>query len=587
MTRLKKHLTPKLSTSLLSGAVLVLASACYSGVDRFDSQAQDSAGLGDSGTNSNSGSGSGGDSDGSDSDGGGDQGDPFIPDPGQIRLLSPPELTNTLHDLLGVEVDAEFNYSDAASGYDNSSNGQVDENLLSILYVEVERVAAEYVATKLPQEFPCFVPGGEVTSSCAEDVINDLGRRAYRRPLTDAQRTALTNFVAATEVADSSTLMSALVTRMLMSPHFLYRTEIGTVRGEDPKVALLDPYERASLISYALTGTMPDNALLADAEAGQLQGDTIRDHVHRLLDTPQGRAQITSFFKQWLRVGALDAIAARPEEYPKFSDPATAQALRGEFATFIDQVVIEDGATFSELLTHEATYVNRHTAALYGSSSEQDEFEPLALEDGERGGVLTLASVMAVHSSSSEIPRDKPIRRGLLIKNQFQCEDIGLPSGIDVASAADGVLDQVDDFDALTTREQFELIMNQDELCVACHVQFMPFGYLWSNFDGLGQLQTHYGDRLLDSAVNELTVDGELQSFDGIMDLLPTLAESPQASECFSTNVVRFASGMRDSRSADLLSEELATPLREGDVNIIELFEEILTRPELYMREAP
>jgi len=576
----------KPSNTLFAAGLLAFASACYTGPPPVDSL--NPAGLGESGDGVSSAGGAETAGDDGDSDGGEEE-EIFSPDPGQIRLLGAAEFSNTVRDLLGVEVTTELNYSDIASGYDNGSNGQIDENLLSILTIESERVAAEYVSSRLAQEFPCFTPGAEVTPGCAETFITDFGRRAYRRPVSDAQRKALVDFVtqATPDAANSSELMTALLTRMLMSPHFLYRTEVGEVTGNDPNVAELDPFERASLISYALIGSMPDEALLAAAEAGELDGEAIREQVHRLLDSPRGRAQLARFFQQWLRVGDLDKMAERPEDYPKFGDPAMAQALSGEFSTFIEEVVVEEAATWEELLTREVTYVNRHTAPLYGSVSDLDDFEPLALEGGERSGVLTLASVMAVHATSAEASRDKPIRRGLLIKNQFQCEEIGLPSGIDASAAAAEVLDQVDDFDALTTREQFELIMNQDELCMTCHVQFMPFGYLWSNFDGLGRYQTHYGDRLLNSVVEDVPVDGVNQSFDGIMDLIPTLAQSPQATECFSTNVVRFASGLRDSNTAEALTHHLATPLREGELSVIELFEEVLARPELYTREAP
>jgi hypothetical protein len=583
----------KLSPTLVAAATLALTSACYTGVANFDPPAEDTAGIADSDPDPAPGSGgdAGGTDSGTDDSAGDDHGEPFAPDPGQIRLLSAAEFRSTVEDLLDVAVEAELSYSDHASGYDNSNNSQVDENLLSILYVEAERVAEVYVAERLAADFTCYAPGPALTPGCAEAIVDGLGRRAYRRPLTADERQLLLDFTAAAtateEAADADEIVEALLVRMLMSPHFLYRTEIGAPTAEDPSVAALTPFERASVISYALTGSMPDAALLAAAEAGELDDEGTRAHVRRLLAGPRGRAQLVRFFKQWLRVDDLDVMAAHPEDYPKFGGPAVAAGLRDEFAAFVEGVVIDEDATFDDLLTRELTFVNKHTAPLYGGAAEDDALQPLDLAGDGRGGVLTLASVMAVHASSSEVARDKPIRRGLLIKNQFQCEEIGLPSGIDVTTAAENVLDQVDDFDALTTREQFELIMNQDDLCMTCHKQFMPFGYLWSNFDGLGQLQTHFGDRPLDAAVDELTIDGELQSFDGIMELIPTLADSPQATACFSTNVARFATGRRESSAAEALTAELAAPLRDGELTIVELFEEILASPELYLREAP
>ena len=46
---------------------------------------------------------------------------------------------------------------------------------------------------------------------------------------------------------------------LLMSPHFLYRKELGQQSGEYYQ---LDDYEMATLIAYTFTGTTPDEQLL-------------------------------------------------------------------------------------------------------------------------------------------------------------------------------------------------------------------------------------------------------------------------------------------------------------------------------------
>ena len=173
----------KLSPTLVAAATLALTSACYTGVANFDTPAKDTAGIADSDPSADSGGGDagGGGDDGAGDSAGDDHGEPFAPDPGQIRLLSAEEFTNTVQDLLGVKVEAELSYSDRASGYDNSNNAQIDENLLSILYVEAERVAEVYIAERLAADFTCYAPGPALTPACAEAIIDGLGRRAYRR----------------------------------------------------------------------------------------------------------------------------------------------------------------------------------------------------------------------------------------------------------------------------------------------------------------------------------------------------------------------------------------------------------------------
>lgn len=556
-----------------SVAMLGLTGACYSGVSSFEPQAQgihvpddpeDEDELDEPISES------------------------FEPDAPQIRLLSAHEYANTVRDLLGVEASSTLDFGEVGSGYDNGSGGQLGESLFSILHVEAERLASEYVATGLTQQFPCFDPSAALAGACVETIVDQLGRRAFRRPVDPETRQQLLDFVAeATAQAEGSAQVAALlVTRILMSPRFLYRTELGQALPEAPGMTRLDPFERASLLSYSLVGSMPDDLLLADAEADRLDATRTREHVRRLLATDQGRRQMVELFQQWLRVGQLDAMAESLDGYPKLTSAEQARSLRDEFAEFVGRVVLDDQGTLAELLTRNVAYVNRHTAALYGASSPSDELEPLVLDPEQRGGVLTLASVMAVHSSSAEVHRDKPIRRGLLVKNQLLCEEVGLPSGIDVQSAAAGVMDDVPDFDELTTRDQLELIMNQDEVCVACHATFMPYGYLWSNFDALGQYQTHFGDQLLDSVVDGLQVDGQARSYDGVMSMLPDLVDSEQVARCFARNVARYTTGHAEASLVSFLTDTMTEGLVASDLDIVGLIEDIFATPELYIREV-
>jgi hypothetical protein len=510
----------------------------------------------------------------------------FVPEDAQIRLLSAAEYRNTIRDLLNVEASSDLDYSDIGSGFDNGSDAQLGETLFTILLTEAERVAREYVATTMPEAFACFDPGVAIDEACIQTVVDQLGRRAFRRPLDAETRSELLEFVhgIAPDTDDSTQLMELLVVRMLMSPRFLYRAEVGEPLRDGTRRAILDPFERASLISYSLTGSMPDELLLADAQADRLDADRIRTHVRRLMVTESGRAQTVRFFKQWLRVDELDSMAHTPESYPKLASAEQARSLRDEFGRFIESIVIDDHGTFADLLLANLVHVNQHTAPLYGAVSSSEELEPFT-ELHERGGVLTLASVMAVHASSAEVGRDKPIRRGLLIKNQFLCEEVGLPSGIDVQSAAAGVSEDIPDFDALTTREQLELLMDQDDLCAACHSTFMPFGYLWSNFDALGQLQSHYGDRPLDASVDGLVMDGVSRSYTGIMDLLPDLVESERVSACFTNNVARYVTGQRNGELVSHLTRTLAPDFRDGGQDIMQLVEDLFATPELYVRE--
>ena len=60
-----------------------------------------------------------------------------------------------------------------------------------------------------------------------------------------------------------------VLTTVLLSPHFLYHVELSLPEAGEA-VTLLDDYELASRLSYFVWASMPDEALLDAAEAGEL-----------------------------------------------------------------------------------------------------------------------------------------------------------------------------------------------------------------------------------------------------------------------------------------------------------------------------
>jgi hypothetical protein len=504
------------------------------------------------------------------------------PGKSQIRLLSAVEYRNTVRDLLGLEASTSLAHADYGSGFDSGSATKLDENLFSALLDEAQRLAALYVETRMAEDYDCFDPA-DVTDACIASVIDHLGRRAFRRPLDAQSRGELSKLFegVASETSDRRLATETLIARLLASARFLYRTEIGTPEGD---LAVLDRFEQASIISYALTGSMPDEELLSDAEAGVLAGDRIRQHVRRLLARPEGRKRFVQVLRQWLRVEELDAMVETPEAFPKLEEPAQGKALRDEFNRYVSDVVFDGAGTFPALLTGDFSFVNRHTAPLYGLSSASDELERVSLDPARRKGVLSLASVMSVHASVGDLDKDRPVMRGLLIKNQFLCEQVGLPAGIDTATAAMNVAGEFPNFDELTTRQQFEAITSQGEECKNCHAQFVPYGYLFGNYDALGRFQTKKGEHSIDTAVSGLALDGSTRSYSSYVDFAGDLAESRIASFCFVKNLVAYAVGTAQGELVDGLSSELSLEFERDGRDIQRLLEALLASPELYVK---
>ncbi|MEQ1878665.1 MAG: DUF1592 domain-containing protein, partial [Bdellovibrionia bacterium] len=380
------------------------------------------------------------------------------------------------------------------------------------------------------------------------------------------------------------TALKQLFTRFLISPNFLYRTETGKVaKAGEP--ATLNQFEIASLIAFTLTANTPDDKLLDDATNGALTADAVRGHVRRLLKTTAGRNTVIRFLKQWLKAEAIDDMYRDPERYPKLESAEQAHIFKVEFEMFIKDVLLDGEGSLRAALTENFTYVNRHTAHLYGLTSYSDELKRVTLDKSRRGGILTLASVMAAHGSSSEIDHDRPVQRGTMILNRLLCGEVGIPSGLDVVTAGNQAAAKVPNFYQLTTREQFEIMMQQSDACINCHQTFMPYGYILGNYGALGQFMTEMRGRPINVSVTGVTVGSSKKSYGNPIVFINDLAQDERVYQCFTKQMVRFITGNDDERFEGM-ARYFHSGFRRKKYNVKELFEDFFAEDFLYRRRA-
>jgi hypothetical protein len=504
----------------------------------------------------------------------------------QVRVLSAPEYRNTVRDLLGLPVSAHLTHSDWTAGFDNGAGIHIDENLLSALLTEAEALAAQYIATRAAADYACF-DLANITNACMESIIATLGRRAYRRPLAPDQARQLLAFFHAVsnEVNSRQTGAELVVARLLVSPQFLYRTEVGRPTTPGGELYALDDFEKASLLSYTLTGSMPDEPLLADAEAGRLDDANLRRHIQRLWAAPRTRERVGDFFRQWLKVTRLDEMSRQPSDYPKLTTPELGRSLKAEFDAYVATIVFDGAGTLPALFTESFSMVDANTAPLYGLESASNVPVRVELDRTQRQGVLTLASTMSAIASATDATKDRPVVRGLMIKEQLLCEEVGPPSGINTIAAMNTAM-MIPNFEELTTREQYEAMMQQGDNCRACHRQFMPLGFALGRYDALGRYRTEQRGRPVNEAVSDVFFDGEVKMFSSGTELAATLADSPSTAKCFSKNFVSFTAGAIDTEHSTSLSASIVQKLGNGPVAIARFVEETLATPELYQRRG-
>jgi hypothetical protein len=476
--------------------------------------------------------------------------------PRLLRRLSRSEYDATVSELFGIQSKwgAAFTADTVVNGFDNNASALV----VSPLLADQARRAAEEIADSVFQSpgklIPCD-PAAMGEAQCAGMFIDTFGKRAFRRPL-DASDHARYLALHTTVAAEDGFMEGAktVVTAMLQSPHFLYRSELGGA-AKDGLVSLT-PHEIASELSYLFWGTMPDATLFAAADAGKLaSADEIATQAERLLADPKSDAVLDRFVDEWLLIDNIVNVPKDETVYPGFT-PGVRAAMRDETRAVFRQALREGEGTLPALLLSDHTTVSPELATFYGFSDTTPGAGGLVdvdLSGTERLGILTRGSVLATHAHPTD---SSPIHRGKLLRTRVLCQKLPPPpAGFNVQPPP---LDP-----SLTTRERYIAHASQ-EPCTSCHQLMDPIGFGFERFDGVGRYRATENGKPIDAAGEIVSTANTNGEFDGTNDLMKTLAESPDTAACFSLQWLRFAYGIEEGPDTQCLADQVAKDFAAG-----------------------
>jgi hypothetical protein len=354
--------------------------------------------------------------------------------------------------------------------------------------------------------------------STPREIVAAFARRAYRRPVKDDEVDRLMALydrgAKRGDAADKALRLP--LKAVLVSPHFLFRVE-----REQPgtKATALTGPELATRLSYFLWSTMPDDALLADAEAGKLADPAaLEAQVRRMLAHPKAKALTQNFAAQWLQLKKLDFARPSTEFFPAFNNKLK-QAMREEATTFLDKLREEDRSVL-DLLDCDYAWLNPELAKFYGIPGvEGKDFRRVELKpEYHRGGLLGMAAFLALTSHTS---RTSPTLRGKWILESI----FGTPPPPPPPDA--GTLkEQKKGAEPKTFREQLAQHAVQPA-CASCHRRIDPLGFALENYDAIGAWRDTQGGKPMDAAAT--LPSGE--KFEGVGGLKAVLLRSRDAFE--------------------------------------------------------
>jgi mono/diheme cytochrome c family protein len=366
--------------------------------------------------------------------------------------------------------------------------------------------------------FLCQPASQAEESACARRILSQLARRAYRRPVVDADLADLMPFYNEGRSAGSfeSGIQLALE-RLLVSPQFLFRIERQPADALPGKAYRVSDLELASRLSFFIWSSIPDDELLDVAIRGELKKpDVLERQTRRMLTDPRSEALITNFATQWLFLGDIALKEPDPLLYRHF-DESLRRAMARETELFLDSILRSDRSVL-RLLDADYTFLNERLAEHYGIPNVKgSDFRRVTLpEESPRQGLLGQGSILTLTSYPT---RTSPVLRGkYVLENLLAAPPPPPPPNVpalDTAGEKRG--------ETRTLRDAM-VQHRKNPACAGCHTAMDPIGFALENFDAVGR----WRDRDAGKAIDASGVLPGGVPFDGVNGLKRVLLSRPE-----------------------------------------------------------
>ena len=482
--------------------------------------------------------------------------------------------------------------------------GMVDGQMPSpYLLDELQRAANHFASYVLVSStfFTCDDWDGlaaEAQADCGWSSVARFAQRAWRRPISDEESERLRAFWQSNlDAGPADEAIALTVAGILQTPAFLYLPERGDgARTQGAAVPLTD-WEMASRLSYFFWNSMPDATLFGAAARGRLStAEQVASQARRMLDDPRARAAVVHFHHQWLGTDGVMTISPARRAYgPLYGIPPSPaldttddgqwpgilgpvrHSLRAETALFVENALFDGEGTLEALLTSNQGYQSDATAPLYGpdvtprdgptvtesigvvifsqGAKQSLVLKPIEFPAGQRAGILTLPSVLAVGAYAVQ---PAPILRGKRVLERVACQALGTPPPEAEAAAPP------DTTDAMATNRERTAEATSPAACAGCHDTLNPPGFAFEHYDAMGRWRAEDNGLPVDASGNFTLWSGESFAFSDGVELSRQLSTSPTIRDCYALRWTRYATGIHLEPTDDGIAAIVAA-FREND----------------------
>ncbi len=429
--------------------------------------------------------------------------------------------------------------------------------------------------------FSCHPARGDDEQLCAERILSELGKRAYRRPLTEQDLAELLAYYREGHAVNGfEEGIRSAITGILASPYFLYRVEQvpeGVQPGQNYRI---DDLTLASKLSFFLWNTIPDDELQGLAVRGQLGDEQVlKAQVMRMLQDPRADALAESFVFHWLDMRRLGEVEPDRAIFPYASGRGDPRAdYLTELKLFAKGIFTEDRSV-ADFLTAKDTYLNERLALLYGIKDVKgDQFRRVELTDSTRWGLLGKGAVLMAAAYPN---RTSPVLRGSFILEYI----VGAPPPRPPLNVPPFPEAEIGTAKARTVRD----IMakhRENPVCFSCHGVMDPLGFALENFDAVGVWRDK--DRYAGTAIDSLAELPDGTQVTGPDELREVLARDPeQFVRTFTERFLMYALGrVVDYRDMPAV-RKIVREAKRDDYRFSSIVWQVVKSDPFLMRTAP
>lgn len=506
----------------------------------------------------------------------------LLPDT-KMRLITQSQYVNSLQRIFGNDIEIRVRFAPVkrvdgllALG---SNSTILTSGALDPLDATARSIAAQVVDVRHRRfTMPC-VPANPTAADaeCARTFITRTGRLLFRRPL-DGEELAKYLAMANEAVGKGGDFYGGIayaLSGMLVSPQFLYiNEEAKPVPGGS--AWQLDPYSKATRLSFLLWNSSPDDALLTAAEQGELDNPKgLAREVERMIASPLYVDGVREFFGDFLALEEFDNLAKDPTIYPAFSLKAVLESREQMLLTVVDQLVTRKG-DYRDLFVTRDTFMSSELGAVYRVpvNSGAAGWLPYRFpDDGHRAGLLSQAGFLAQYAHAG---RSSPTRRGRAIREVLLCQKVpDPPPKVDFSKFEDPK-------GGLHTARERLTAHNENPVCAGCHKITDPIGLSLENFDGAGQFRTAENATPIDATG---VLDGV--AFSDPAGLGHALRDNPSLKSCIVNRLFSYSTGRKVEPQDEPKLENYLNILDQRGYRFDEMLKLIVLDPMFFAVKPP